>query len=97
MSSVKESVKETIQKLGVDCNLGVAKRHFIKNYKRELCDSTFYEVRKRLRLEVAPVAPVAPKHSIVTKKDSVVELVRTAKRLIDALDKNDAMDLIDSL
>lgn len=97
----KALVRQCLNELGVEASFGQAKKWF-KNYKLTLADATFYHVRQDMQREKIaaphPVVSVLQKLPTIREKISgVVDLVKTAKELVDKLGKEEVRKLIDLL
>jgi hypothetical protein len=89
-------VRQCLNELSIETSFAQAKKWFMKNHKLKLADATFYHVRKDMQLEAANSVP-APKPSIRVQVHSIVDLVKTAKELVDKLGKDEVRKLIDLL
>jgi hypothetical protein len=97
----KAMVLESLQKLGLQVNAKSASNYIRRTYKADMPETTFYTLRKELRdeknkpqlVKTSDVVRVLPSKPT----NGVIELVRTAKRLVELLGKEDAKQLIDSL
>lgn len=99
----KALVRQCLNELGVGASLGKAKKWFMRNHKLTLADATFYHVRQDMQREkiavpTYPVVSVPQKLPTIHEKISgVVDLVKTAKELVDKLGKEEVRKLIDLL
>jgi hypothetical protein len=103
--SKQDQTRAMLLKLGLDLDFTKAKAYFRETYKAELNDSTFYEVRKKMRVSRDVVQDVrkklvankAAKPGLPQQMPTIVSVVKQAQQLIAALGKKDAKDLIDAL
>lgn len=95
----KVLVRQCLNELGVEANFGAAKKWFKKNHGLSLADATFYHVRQDMQREkrqaYLPHPATIAKIGLVDIK--IVDVVKSAKELIDKLGKEDAKKLIDLL
>lgn len=82
-----EAIRQFLKDYGLDISYSEAKTKF-KKYGGYLPESSFYGIRRTMRLEKASGAD---------KPVGICELVRAAKELIAACGKDEAKALIDSL
>jgi hypothetical protein len=93
----KVLTRQCLKELGTGASFGQAKKWFKKNHNLTLADATFYHVRQDMRREAALKTP--PTEPTTTREvvSGIVDLVKTAKELVDKLGKEDTIKLIDLL